>query len=117
VSARAPNPPAPSFAPPAPSFTPPALAVPAYAPFAPSLPSPRASRAELLLIGLAALLGLLVVLHRNGALAALLASPGRPSAYDGVEAALGGPGFGTPRAVDALVAKTPTPARPASAQR
>jgi hypothetical protein len=110
VIARAPNPPAPSFAPPA-------VAVPAFASFAAPLPSPRASRAELLLIGLAALLGLFVVLHRNGALAALLASPGRPSAYDGVEAALGGPGFGTPRAVDALVAKTPTPARPAGGQR
>jgi len=54
------------------------------------------------LIGLAVLLGLLVTLHRNGALHALSASAG-----EGLEQALGGPGFGTPRAVDALVAKTP----------
>jgi hypothetical protein len=54
------------------------------------------------LIGLAVVLGLAVTLHRNGVLQALAGS-----SYAGVETALGGPGFGTPRAVDALIAKTP----------
>ena len=72
----------------------------------PALPQ-RASRAEALLIGLVALLGLLVTLHRNGTLAALFASAGQSSAYASLESALGGPGFGTPRAVDALVSKKP----------
>jgi hypothetical protein len=60
-----------------------------------------------MLIGLAALLGLLVVLQRNGALAALFASAGQAAAYERLESTLGGPGFGTPRAVDALVRKAP----------
>jgi len=55
-------------------------------------------------IGVVALLGLLVTLHRNGIVQALLGSAGAQSAY---ESALGGPGFGTPRAVEALVKKTP----------
>jgi hypothetical protein len=71
------------------------------------LPASRGSRAETLLIGLAASLGLLIALHRNGAVAALFTSTGQAAAYNGLEATLGGPGFGTPRAVDALVAKTP----------
>jgi hypothetical protein len=54
-------------------------------------------------------------LHRNGALAALLASAGQAAAYDSLEASLGGPGIGTPRAVDALVAKTSSPAHSAVA--
>jgi hypothetical protein len=58
---------------------------------------------------------LLVTLHRNGALAALLASAGQAAAYDSLEATLGGPGIGTPRGVDALVAKTPAAAHPAAA--
>ena len=88
--------------PPPPSLDPPTfqnLAPVAVPPFgAPA----RGSRAESVLIGLAVLLGLLVTLHRNGALHALSASAGA-----GVEQALGGPGFGTPRAVEVLVAKTP----------
>jgi hypothetical protein len=66
------------------------------------LPLERPSRREPLLIGLAALLGLIVILHRNGALAEIFASAGQGSAYASLEASLGGPGFGTPRAVDAL---------------
>lgn len=114
VSARAPappKPPSPSFtppspgvAPPAPSFAPPALSfTPPQVPLVPA----RASRAEMGLIGLAVLLGLLVTLQRNGALATLLASAGQTAGYAKLEASLGGPGFGTVRAVDALVAKTP----------
>jgi hypothetical protein len=114
VSARAPSvtppsPPAPS--PPTPSFAPPAGHVADATSFVPPMPPPRASRAESLLLGLAALLGLFVVLHRNGALAVLFASAGQTAAYDSLEAALGGPGSGTPRAVEALVAKTRQRAR------
>ena len=58
-------------------------------------------------IGLVAVLGLLVTLHRNGVLHALLASAGAQSTYASLEAAVGGPGFGTPGAVEALVKKTP----------
>jgi hypothetical protein len=69
------------------------------------LPPARANRTELVLIGLAAALGLLVTLHRNGALHALFASAGQASAYQSLETSLGGPGVGTPRAVEALVKK------------
>lgn len=69
------------------------------------LPLARASRLELVLIGLAAGLGLLVTLQRNGALHSLFASIGQASAYQSLEASLGGPGLGTPRAVEALVKK------------
>jgi hypothetical protein len=67
---------------------------------------------ESLLIGLTALLGLVVVLQRNGVLAALFASAGQTGAYTTLEGSLGGPGFGTLRAVDALVSQTRPPARP-----
>jgi hypothetical protein len=69
------------------------------------LPPPPARRLELALIGAAAVLGLLVILQRNGALAALFASAGQESAYQSLEASLGGPGLGTPRAVEALIKK------------
>jgi hypothetical protein len=75
-------------------------------PAQPRLPV-RASRAERLLIGLAAVVGLLITLQRTGATHALFAAAGQESAYVSLEASLGGPGFGTPRAVDALVSKTP----------
>jgi hypothetical protein len=114
VSARPPSfaPPASPAVPevPAPSFAPPAH-VAAPASFASPLRPPRASRAESLVIGLVAVLGVLVALHRNGVLAALFASAGQAAAYDGLETGLGGPGFGTPRAVEALVARTPERAR------
>jgi hypothetical protein len=74
----------------------------------PGLPE-RTGRVELLLIAAATLVGLLVTLHRDGALHALMAGMGAERAYAGLEASLGGPGFGTPRAVAALAAKTPKP--------
>jgi hypothetical protein len=79
------------------------------APIAAAQPLSRArgSRTEAVLIGLAALLGVLVTLHRNGVLHAVLASAGAESTYTSLETALGGPGFGTPDAVEALVKKTP----------
>jgi hypothetical protein len=84
------------------------MAAIAVAPAPPSLAT-GTSRAELLLIGLAVFVGLLVTLNRNGALATLFASAGQGAAYAGIEASLGGPGAGTPRVVDALLAKTPAP--------
>jgi hypothetical protein len=63
---------------------------------------------ETVLIGVVAILGLLVTLHRNGVLHALLAAAGAQSAYTSLETALGGPGFGTPGAVEALVKKAPS---------
>jgi hypothetical protein len=65
-------------------------------------------------------LGLLITLHRNGVMASLFASAGQAAAYESLETTLGGPGFGTPRAIDALLAKTPVKAGSAptsSAQR
>jgi hypothetical protein len=94
-----------------PSLAPPVLASVAAPPFTPSVQPSRPNRAESLLIGLAALLGLVVVLQRNGALAALFASAGQASAYASLETSLGGPSFGTPRFVDVLVARTPAPPR------
>jgi hypothetical protein len=116
---RAPTPPPPSLAPavatslpsaPSPSVAPPALATFPVAVAAP-IAAQRPSRAEPALIGLAVLLGLLVTLYRNGALATLFASAGQSAAYGSLESSLGGPGFGTPRAVDALVAKSQAPKR------
>ena len=69
------------------------------------LPPPRANRLELTLIGVAAALGLLLTLNRNGALAALFTAVGQQSTYQSLEASLGGPGSGTPRAVEALINK------------
>ena len=40
-----------------------------------------------------------VVLYRNGALVGVFASAGQAAAYEKLEALLGGPGSGTPRAV------------------
>jgi hypothetical protein len=91
-----------SFAPPAMSFTPPKLPTP--------LPA-QAGRAEKWLIGAAVLLGVLVTLQRNGVVAAVLESSGQAGVSAQLEAALGGPGFGTVRAVDVLATKTPVPAR------
>lgn len=71
--------------------------------FAQARPLARGSRMESVLVGLLALLGLLVTLHRNGVVHALLG----PGASASLESALGGPGFGTPAAVEALVKKTP----------
>jgi hypothetical protein len=77
-----------------------------------------ANRTEVLLIGFVALLGLMVTLQRNGVLAAWLASAGQGAAYAGLEASLGGPGFGTPRAVEALVrSETGTSQVPGAAAR
>ncbi|MES1186204.1 MAG: hypothetical protein ABUL60_20490 [Myxococcales bacterium] len=87
--------------------------IPPQTTFAPAIiaaqpmPSARGTRLEPMLIGLAALVGLLVTLHRNGAIHALFAAVGQEPAYLGLEASLGGPGFGTPRAVESLIAKTP----------
>lgn len=66
------------------------------------------SRTEPLLIALVAVLGLVLTLHRNGVLASLCVSAGQAAAYDRLETTLGGPGFGTPRAVDALVGQAPS---------
>jgi len=46
----------------------------------------------------------MIKLGKSLMLCALLGSAGAQSAY---ESALGGPGFGTPRAVEAAVKKTP----------
>jgi hypothetical protein len=75
------------------------------------------NRIEPLLIGLAALLGLVVTLHRNGTLADLFAAAGRQSSYATLEASLGGPGFGTPRAVEALVQRATPSNAPKPAPR
>jgi hypothetical protein len=104
VTSVSPSAPAPSA--PAPSVAPPFVAKVVPLQVTPPEPLSRTSRPEQLLIGLAALLGLLLVLQRNGVLAALFASAGQQAAYASLESALGGPGFGTPRAVDALVRTT-----------
>jgi hypothetical protein len=69
---------------------------------APPLVQPsRGSGLETALIALIALVGLVVTLHRNGVLQAV----GAGSVATSIESALGGPGFGTPRAVEVLVSK------------
>jgi hypothetical protein len=104
--------PPPSFVSPHVAGAPPSSFAPSFAPvvappvLAPPAPPSKASRVELLLLGLAVLMGALVALQRNGVLAALSVSAGRGTSYLALEASLGGPGFGTPRAVDALVSPT-----------
>jgi hypothetical protein len=133
VSSRAPvhrappPPPPPSAAPSAlsahpPSYSTPPSIVPSYAPpavasIAPLSVTPpalaaRPSRLESTLIGVAALVGLLIALHRNGVVAALFASAGQSAAYAKLETALGGPGSGTPRAVQALIEPAGAEAKP-----
>ena len=74
-------------------FTPPVVVAPPLAEPA------RGSGLETALIAVIAILGLAITLHRNGALQAI----GAGSAAAAIEKALGGPGFGTPRAVEVLV--------------
>lgn len=78
-------------------------------------PRTRTSRVEVALIGMAMLAGLGVSLHRNGTVQGVLASAGQTSTYENLEKSLGGPGFGTPRAVEVLVAKTPAVAEAVTA--
>jgi hypothetical protein len=73
----------------------------------PFSPPTRTSRVEVALIAMAMLAGLGVSLHRNGTVQGVLASAGQTSTYENLEKSLGGPGFGTPRAVEVLLAKTP----------
>jgi hypothetical protein len=69
---------------------------------APPLAQPaRGSGLETALIAVIAIVGLAITLHRNGVLDAI----GAGSAASAIESALGGPGFGTPRAVEQLVKK------------
>ena len=91
---------------PPPPVAPPIIPRPAPLPFTPPAVLPRASRVEPLLIGLAALLGVVLTLQRNGVVATLAASAGQTAAYIKLEKALGGPAPGTPRAVEALVNTT-----------
>jgi hypothetical protein len=53
--------------------------------------------------GLSIVVGLSLTLYRNDLLRDAASSAGMTSNYQKLESALGGPGFGTPRAVDALV--------------
>lgn len=85
--------PLPSTAPMALSFTP------------PPPQAARSSGAVRFLFGVAAVAGLLVTLHRNGVLFDLAGSLGEQGRYTSAEKeTLGGPAFGTPRAVEELIA-------------
>ena len=97
-----PSPPPPPRAPVAPPF----IARPAPLPFVPVAAPARASRVESLLLGLAVVVGIVLTLQRNGVMAMLAASAGQTAAYTKLEASLGGPAPGTPRAVEALVNAT-----------
>lgn len=100
-----PPPPKPNLAPSAPPpfsagapvlpFSPPVVVAP------PLVQPSRGSGLETALIAVIALAGLVVTLHRNGVLQAV----GAGSVATSIESALGGPGFGTPRAVELLVSK------------
>lgn len=105
-SAAPPPPPPPRPSNPVPSFAPPPVAPMPAISVPPPLAAARGSRSEAWLIALAAVLGLVVVLYRNGVVAGLFASAGQAAAYEKLEASLGGPGSGTPRAVEALTVKS-----------
>jgi hypothetical protein len=101
-----------SYAPPA-SIRPQVIAEPYKYP-RPTNPTP---------IVLAAIVGIVVTLYRNEVLFAGAKTVGQESAYLKLEQALGGPGFGTPRAVEpmakaaALLAEIAPPPAPTSASK
>lgn len=118
-------PPSTASAPPAAPSSPPAAPSAAPAPEVPELLAPARAparggrRTEQLIVGAAALLGLLVTLYRNDILRDLAGAVGSESAVVGLEETLGGPGFGTPRSIELLrapstVAPEPTAGSTAS---
>lgn len=67
-------------------------------------PRPRSGGAAgRVVIALSVVLGLGLTLYRNDLLRDAAASAGMSSNYQKLESALGGPGFGTPRSVEALI--------------
>lgn len=56
-------------------------------------------------IVLSVLVGLTITLYRNAVVHAAASSMGQGASYLKLEAALGGPGFGTPRAVETMTAR------------
>jgi hypothetical protein len=66
-------------------------------------PTRSGGRAGRWVLGFSIFAGLGLTLYRNDVLREAAASAGQATNYQKLEAALGGPGFGTPRAVDALV--------------
>jgi hypothetical protein len=63
-------------------------------------------------MALAVVAGLAITLYRNGVLRDLAVSTRQETAFLSLESALGGPGFGTPRAIDALPKATTAAAAP-----
>jgi len=57
------------------------------------------------IIVLSLIVGLTITLYRNAVVHAAASSMGQSASYLKLEAALGGPGFGTPRAVDTMTAR------------
>lgn len=72
------------------------------------------SRGARWLVGLALVAGLLVTLHRNDVLRDAARAMGQSAAYQKLESAFGGPGFGTLRAVEELTGASVSHAAAAS---
>ncbi|AUX44581.1 hypothetical protein SOCE26_060470 [Sorangium cellulosum] len=81
----------------------PLAAVPARHELAGAEPHARgAGRAQRWMLALSVLAGLSVTLYRNDVLRDAAHSAGQDGAYQKLESALGGPGFGTPRSLEKL---------------
>lgn len=81
---------------------------PIYAPAAPqqfSVPLARPSPVRAVVLVTAGVLGLVLTLYRNDVFYGLTHSSRWEHSYLGLESALGSPGFGTPRSLDAMIHK------------
>jgi hypothetical protein len=95
---------------------------PFTAPLAPSLgvledTAPRARRggSGAWVVALSLVVGLAVTLYRNDVVHAAASSMGQTATFMKLESALGGPGFGTPRAVEKMMTRPKAEAEPVAA--
>lgn len=98
--------------PPRAAVSPYAATAAAYAPLASledTAPRARVGGSGGWVIVLSVLVGLTITMYRNAVVHAAASSMGQGASYLKLEAALGGPGFGTPRAIDTMTARTRAP--------
>jgi hypothetical protein len=78
---------------------------PSFAVFEDTAPRARRGGSGGWMVVLAAIVGLSVTLYRNDVVHAAASSMGQTATFSKLESALGGPGFGTPRAVEKMMTR------------